>query len=47
MTQVSPMQRGKFITFEGIDGAGKSSHIESIVALLKAQQKAHHFGLLT
>ncbi len=39
MTQVSPMQRGKFITFEGIDGAGKSSHIESIVALLKAQQK--------
>ncbi|MDX9706944.1 MAG: dTMP kinase [Azospira sp.] len=27
--------RGKFITFEGIDGAGKSSHIEGTVALLR------------
>ena len=27
--------RGKFITFEGIDGAGKSSHIEPVAALLR------------
>lgn len=29
--------RGKFITLEGVDGAGKSSHIESIAALLRAR----------
>lgn len=29
--------RGKFITLEGMDGAGKSSHIESIIAVLKAR----------
>ncbi len=29
--------RGKFITFEGIDGAGKSSHIESAAAFVRAQ----------
>ena len=27
--------RGKFITFEGVDGAGKSSHIEAVVAMLR------------
>lgn len=29
--------RGKFITFEGIDGAGKSSHIASVCELLRAR----------
>lgn len=29
--------RGKFITLEGMDGAGKSSHIESIIAALRAR----------
>jgi len=28
-------QRGQFITFEGIDGAGKSSHIAGVVSLLQ------------
>jgi thymidylate kinase len=26
------MSAGRFITFEGIDGAGKSSHIEAVAA---------------
>ena len=29
--------RGKFITFEGIDGAGKSSHIAGVVVLLQSR----------
>ncbi|HPT55338.1 MAG TPA: dTMP kinase [Casimicrobium sp.] len=31
--------KGKFISFEGIDGAGKSTHIESVRALLTARGK--------
>ena len=30
-------KRGKFITLEGMDGAGKSTHIPNIIAVLKAQ----------
>lgn len=29
------MVRGKFITFEGLDGAGKSTHIEAVVDFLR------------
>jgi dTMP kinase len=33
------MARGKFITFEGIDGAGKSTHLAHVADLLIAQEK--------
>lgn len=32
-----PAGRGRFITFEGIDGAGKSSHIDHVAAVLRAR----------
>ena len=31
------MAQGRFISFEGIDGAGKSSHIEAVAGWLKAR----------
>ena len=33
----SSKKRGKFITLEGMDGAGKSTHIPNIIAALKAR----------
>lgn len=33
------MTRGKFITFEGIDGAGKSTHVGSVARQLQANGK--------
>ena len=37
MTASTPAPRGRFITVEGIDGAGKSSHITALVARLQAR----------
>lgn len=34
------MTRGTFISFEGIDGAGKSTHIERVAALFRASGQA-------
>jgi dTMP kinase len=31
------MSRGRFITLEGIDGAGKSTHVEWIAAYLRGR----------
>ena len=33
------IQRGKFITLEGVDGAGKSTHIPALAKLLEARGK--------
>ena len=35
-----PMTRGLFISFEGIDGAGKSTHIEGVAALWRQAGRA-------
>jgi len=35
--QISTIKRGKFITLEGMDGAGKSTHIPDIIEQLEAQ----------
>jgi dTMP kinase len=40
----APPQPGRFITFEGIDGAGKSSHIETLATWLR---KRGHEVLVT
>lgn len=37
MTTVQTPHRGKFITLEGMDGAGKSTHIPNIIAILEAR----------
>ncbi len=37
MTEKKNNRRGKFITFEGIDGAGTSTHIATVVDLLRAR----------
>jgi dTMP kinase len=34
---IASKKRGKFITLEGMDGAGKSTHIPTIIAALKAR----------
>ncbi|MGN6524868.1 MAG: dTMP kinase [Burkholderiaceae bacterium] len=36
-TTAIPARRGRFVTFEGIDGAGKSSHVEALAAWARAR----------
>jgi len=40
MSPANPGAGGRFISFEGIDGAGKSSHIEAVAQWLRAQGRA-------
>ena len=37
---MSQMTRGKFITLEGIDGAGKSTHLSWLENLLEGMRKS-------
>ena len=39
MVSASILMRGKFITLEGIDGAGKSTHLEWLASRLRGDGK--------